>query len=351
MNLDPIVARRIAMLRFILIAMVVLLHIAVPRPVTSLDFSNVFEVFRAFTQGQLGRICVPVLTMISGYLLFSANLDQTPAKLYKKKARTLLIPFFVFNVCYVALLALVEYTTGRPTVAPILTAEPMRIVNMFFAIDKKPLNVPLHFLRELFVLVLLAPLFGLLLRRAPRIGLVLVTGFFLLNLDRDLILRNSMAVTFYIGGMAAVGRWDVRKYDRFAVPCAIALFVVCAALVLFRVENRTLIYLAAPLLVWPMASLLQDTAFGDWAEDKSRYSFFIFLAHMPLVEIASRLYLQYDDIVPQALFIYGGTIVLIALLIQLYKLLTRLMPRGFALMVGGRVSKRSGPVSPAASAV
>ena len=346
MKLEQDVARRISMLRFILIAVVVFLHIAEPGPIATLDFSNHFEVVRAFTQGQIGRICVPVLTMISAYLLFSANLDQAPAKLYKKKARTLLIPFLIFNVCYVAILACLEYMTGLVAVTSILNAEPMRVVNMFFAVDKKPLNVPLHFLRELFVLVLLAPLFGLLLRRAPLFGLLLVSGFFLLNFDRQLILRNSMAVTFYIGGMAAIGRWDVKRYDRFAVHCCVALLLLCAALMYFRVENRTAIYLAAPLLVWPMASLLQDTGFGNWAESKSKFSFFIFLGHMPLIELVRRMYLQVDDVVPKAVFIYGAPVLIIALLIQIYKMLAYLMPRGFSVAIGGRASERPGPPAP-----
>lgn len=351
MTLEPTVTRRISMLRFILIGVVVFLHIADPAPISALDFSNTLEVARAFTQDLLGRICVPALTMISGYLLFSAKLDLAPLKLYKKKTRTLLIPFFVFNICYVAILALIEYSTGYVAVRTILEAEPGRIMNILFSIDKKPLNVPLHFLRELFVLVLLSPIFGLLLRRAPLAGLALVAGIFLLNLDRHLVMRNTMAVMFYVGGMAAIGGWDVKKFDRYAVHCLVALLVLCTALLVFRVQNRTLIYLAAPLLVWPMASLLQNTAFGNWAEERSQYSFFIFLAHMPLIEIAHRLYQQVDHIVPQVIFIYVVPLLLIALLIKMYKVFDFLAPRTFSFITGGRVSKGPRAFVPKADAL
>lgn len=340
MTLDPTVTRRISMLRFILIAIVVFLHISEPAPIATLDFSDTFDVVRAFTQGQLGRICVPALTMISGYLLFSSKLDLAPMKLYKKKARTLLVPFFVFNICYVAILALIEYSTGYVAVRTILEAEPARIMNILFSIDKKPLNVPLHFLRELFVLVLLSPIFGLLLRRAPLVGMALVAGIFLLNLDRHLILRNTMAVMFYIGGMAAIGNWEIKKYDRYAVHCLVLLLLLCAALLLLRVEDRTLMYLVAPLLVWPMASLLENSRFGNWAVEHSQYSFFIFLAHMPMIEIARRLYHQVDHIVPHAAYIYGVPIIVIALLIQIYKILDFIAPRSFSFVTGGRVSRR-----------
>ena len=343
MILDNQVAARMAMLRFILIGIVVFLHISDPPAVATLDFSNAFDILRAFTQGLLGRICVPALTMISGYLLFSARLDLAPLKLVKKKARTLLVPFFIFNVCYVGLVAVLEYTTGYVAFSPIKGAEAMRVLNMLFGIEGAPLNNPLHFIRELFILILLSPFIGLLLRRAPLFGLGLVSIFFLFDMDRHLILRDTMAVMFYIGGMAAVGRWDVKKYDRYAVHCAAILLVLCAGLLALRVEDRTLIYIAAPLLVWPMASLLQDTAPGKWAQRHSHYSFFIFLSHMPLIEIARRIYLHVDHIVPEAVFVYGVPFLLIAGLIQAYKCLDYLMPAAFAIAVGGRSSKPAAP--------
>lgn len=337
------------MLRFILICVVVFLHISDPPAVATLDFSRPLDVLRAFTQGQLGRICVPALTMISGYLLFNAGLDLAPGKLYRKKARTLLVPFFVFNICYVLLIAVLEYSTGFVAFSPLRNADPMRLANMLFGIEGAPLNNALHFIRELFILVLLSPLIGLMLRRAPLAGLALVSTVFLFDMDGQLILRNTMAVMFYIGGMAAVGQWDVKKFDRYAPHCALALLVLCAGLLMFRVEDRTLIYIAAPLLVWPMAALLQDTAFGRWAAHHSGYSFFIFLSHMPLIEIVRRIYLHVDHIVPQPLFIYGVPFLLIALLIQLYKALDVLMPKTFSLMVGGR-SRRTAPPLQAALA-
>jgi len=204
------------------------------------------------------------------------------------------------------------------------------------------MNNALHFIRELFVLMLLAPFIGLILRRAPLVGLVLISTFFLFDIDGQLILRNTMAVMFYIGGMAAVGQWNVKKYDRYALHCAVALILLCAGLLYFRVEDRTLIYIAAPLLVWPLASLLQDTALGKWAARHSHYSFFIFLSHMPLIEIVRRIYVHVDHIVPEAVFVYGVPFLLIGILIQVYKYLDYLMPSAFAFIVGAR----SKPVRP-----
>lgn len=339
MILDNKVAFRISMLRFILIAVVVFLHIATPPSLDTLEFSNVLEVLRAFTQSQLGLICVPALTMISGYLLFSSNLDLAPIALYRKKARTLLVPFFFFNICYFILTWAVEYFTGYVAYKEIKNESSMAVINMLFGLTSSPLNNALHFLRDLFVLILLSPIIGMFLRRAPLIGLVIVGVLFLFDQDRHLIMRNTMAVMFYLGGMAAICKWNILKYDKQAVPCLIGLLVLCAMIIFFRVEDKTIIYITAPILVWPMASLIQDTSFGVWAEKHSKYSFFIFLAHIPVIGILRRIYRRYDDAIPEIFFVYFVPLFLIAFLIQTYKFMYYWMPETFSIMIGGRARK------------
>ncbi len=66
------------MLRTILIMLVVLLHIGTPG-LGQLDYGNPYELIRFFFQDELGRLSVPTLTAISGYLLFSSKLDLAPA--------------------------------------------------------------------------------------------------------------------------------------------------------------------------------------------------------------------------------------------------------------------------------
>lgn len=339
MTLTATISSRISMLRFLLIAIVVFSHIQDPVRIPDVDFSNFLQILRSFTQDQLGRICVPALTLVSGYLLYISNLDLAPARLYAKKAKTLLIPFAVFNICYFAVLAAFEYGLDIAPFSSIKGKSSMAMLNMLFGLTASPLNNTLHFLRELFVLVLLAPLFGVFLRRAPMVGLAVVLTVFMFNFDQHLILRDTMAVMFYVGGMAAIGQWNLLKFDHLAVPCLIALLLLCGTLIALRIENRTLIYITAPILVWPMASLLHGTKFGLMAEKLSKYSFFLFLAHMPVITVLRRVYDSVDHIVPEAVYVYIVPALVIVLLIQVYKILDRVMPRAFALMTGGRTRK------------
>jgi hypothetical protein len=83
--------------------------------------------------------------------------------------------------------------------------------------------------------------------------------------------------------MATVRNWDIRALDHYAPILLAALFGVCAYVIYFRVANTNLLRLVAPALIWPAASLLAFTAVGNWLARMSRYSYFLFLAHVPLL--------------------------------------------------------------------
>ncbi|MFK3738421.1 acyltransferase family protein [Massilia sp. TN1-12] len=342
MHLAPDIAKRISILRTVLILFVVLLHIGTPN-VKALDGNDLLQLARFFFQDELGRLAVPTLTMVSGYLLFASGLDLAPLKLYAKKIRTLLVPFFFFNIVYFAVQYGIEYTTGWAPLYLLVSKPDHQILNYLFNYDGIPLNGALHFLRDLFVLVLLAPLFGYFMRRMPTLGLILVIAVFMNDLDGHLVNCNTMAVLFYIGGMAATGRWDVRRLDRFAVPALALLAAVCIGTIYFRVDDYVYIYLTAPLAVWPASSLLLGTRFGDWAANYSKYSFLLFLTHTPLIRLAENLCAHYGASVLDIGYAAPTFLVLVGITPLAYAVAMRAMPRTFCVLVGGRARKPEAP--------
>lgn len=342
--MHPLVGKRISMLRIILILSVVFLHLGAPL-VQELDRADVLQLLQFFFQDQLGRIAVPTLSMISGYLLFAASLDRTPLTLYRKKARTLLVPFLVFNVAYFALQYAIEYATGWAPLYSITNKTAPQLLNLAFGYADNPLNFALHFLRDLFVLILLAPLFGILIRRLPTIGLMLVFTVFMSDLDGHLVNRNTMAVLFYVGGMAAVWRWDLLKFDRFAPYCLAGLVAVCAAMIHSHTESYVYVYLVSPFLVWPAAALLAGTRIGDWALRHSKYSFFLFLAHVPLIRVAQLLHGKMAWL-PQWAYLALGLVLIPLFLFRIYDAANHLMPGTFAFLTGGRNKKDGASAAP-----
>jgi succinoglycan biosynthesis protein ExoH len=181
---------------------VVVLHTPPYVPIAEVG-ANSFEWFVAFFQHALFRATVPVLTFISGYLLFRSGIDRQPLVLLKKKSRSILLPFLFFNLSVLLALVVLRELLG-------INAGNARLestqdwLDAAFGLAASPINYPLNFLRDLLALFIVAPLLGWLLRRAAWPGLLLVLVNFYFNLDGLFLLRDVMGPVFYIGGMAAI---------------------------------------------------------------------------------------------------------------------------------------------------
>lgn len=344
MNLDRGLRDRIALLRFVMIFGVIVLHTPAYVPMAEVG-PGWFDATKAYFQLAVFRATVPVLTVISGFLLFGAALDQAPARLFKKKARTILVPFLCFNLPLLPLALGAQLFAGIDMSAKLWPFEPMAWLNAAFGLAGSPINYPLNFLRDLLVLILLAPLFGWLLRRYAWPGLALVGVVFFSNYDGVLVLRDLMAVLFYVGGMAAVRGWNLRLLDRYALPCLLLFLLACAAIVHFKVANTTYLRLVAPFLIWPASALLVASRIGPWLVGMSRYSFFMFLAHSPVLLLTWIIYGRSGGVLPYPVYWVVAPVLVTAVLVVVYHLAHAAMPRLFPLMIG------AAPKSRAASAV
>lgn len=341
MTLDKSLRERIALLRFVMIFGIIVLHTPPYVPIAELG-NGWFDTVKAYFQLAVFRATVPVLTVISGYLLFGSGLDRFPKKLFGKKALTILLPFLCFNLPLVPLALAAEMFAGIELSAQLWPIEPMAWMNAAFGLTASPINYPLNFLRDLLVLILLAPLFGWILRRHAWLGLALVAVVFFKNLDGVLVLRDLMAVLFYLGGMAAVRGWNLRLLDRVALPCLLLFLLVCAAVVHFQVTDTTYLRLVAPFLIWPAASLLVGTGAGRWFVSMSEYSFFMFLAHAPVLLLTWIVYQRTDSLLPYPLYWVLAPLAVTAFLVATYRLSDGLFPRLFSILVGAG-KKMNGP--------
>jgi succinoglycan biosynthesis protein ExoH len=336
MKLDTTIAQRIAVLRPLLIFGIVFVHVPGQLDQPSLMGHGWFDYVSGFFQIGLFRGTVPMLSLIAGFLLFRAGLDLVPGKLYRKKFKTIAIPFLVFNVVLALLAAAIEYRYGIVYMRNLVGVAARDWVNALFGVKAVPFNYPLYFLRDLMVLIVLAPLFGWFLRRRPLVGLVLVALVFGCGLDGFLIRRDSSAVVFYVGGWLALSGRNLLAADRYALPALAALVLVCAAPMLLRVDDNTYLVYSAPFLIWPAVSLLRGTALWDWALRTSKYSFFVFVGHAPLLELVYLAYRRLVPALPYEVFWFAGPVLTIVMLVALYRLLMRVAPRAFDAVIGAR---------------
>jgi succinoglycan biosynthesis protein ExoH len=336
-SIDRDISERMAILRYVMIFGIVVLHMPPYVPLTE-TAQGVFPFIKALFQHAIFRASVPVLTFISGYLLFKAKLDLNFIDLLAKKTRTILIPLVIFNV---PVAIAVYFIQSRQSLAHDFTLQlyPFNLeewANALFGLFASPINYPLNFLRDLYVLSLLSPIIGLLVRRSPLVAFLVVFVTFWFNLDRELIQRNVMPIVFCIGAIAAAHDWNLKKLDRFALPFLLVFLMFCVLIVAFEIESRNYFRLLSPLLLWPAASLLSSSKIGYWLASLSKYSFLTFMTHGPLLLMASVFYKKSNSGLPYWMFWALCPIAVAALVIGLHKIAYRYIPKTMSMLLGGR---------------
>lgn len=347
MNDDVSVSQRIALLRFLMIVGIVLLH--APPYVPIAEVANTpFDLFKAYFQHAVFRTTVPVLTCISGYLLFRSALDRYPVKLARKKFTTIVVPFLVFNLGLLAVALGLHYGLGITVSKDMIPHDQKGWLNAAFGLNGAPINYPLNFLRDLVALMIAAPLIGWFLRNSPWIGLAIVALVYQFNLDGSFLLRNVMWPVFYVGGLAAVRNWNLRALDRYGAVCLALFLGLCAYVIAYRVANTNILRMVAPLLIWPASALLVPTAFGRWLARMSKYSFFVFVAHAPLLLATSIVYKPFAAHVPYPLYWLLAPVLTTAVLVLVYRLAMRTMPGLFSSIIGVKAASMAvpAPVTP-----
>ena len=335
--MDPEISRRIEFLRYSMIFGIVILHTPPYVPLAETG-STFFDFSKAFFQHAFFRASVPVLTAISGYLLFAHSLDLNFRLLLTKKTRTLLIPLILFNLPLV--IALYFFQQSFPIKHEFsVQLHPFELsvwLNAIVGLNGTPINYPLNFLRDLYVLALMAPIFGFLIRRYPWIGLIGIFTLFWFDFDGLIIRRNTMPIVFYLGGLAAVYRWDLKALDRYAVPLFAVFVALCVSIVYFDIENRNYLRVVSPVLIWPAVSLVVGTRFGLWVAGKSRYSFFTFLMRAPLLLAFWLFYKKVSTFVPYWSFWLVTPVFSAIVLSYLYTMLRGRYPRIMQFALGSR---------------
>ena len=127
----------------------------------------------------------------------------------------------------------------------------MTWINGVLSITDYPVNYPMHFLRDLFVMCVFAPWIGKVLRSLPFVGLIVLFVIFVPNLDGQFIRNDTMIISFYAGGMAATLNWDLKRLDRYASLLICLLILICALGVFLRVGKQPWLPFLAPFVVWP----------------------------------------------------------------------------------------------------
>ncbi len=295
---DQNISSRINLMRILLISGIVFVHVPYDPLTSPFNGTNgIFDWLRVFLGDSFFRIGVPCLSAISGYLLFQKGwLAFDFGKVLKSKLKSILTPFLLWNLGLFVLVVLVQRVgIGVGYFPDLWQASLHELFGQALAVDAFPVNLPLYFLRDLFVCIILSPVLAFLVQRIPVLicGLLFVLAI-LPDVTIGIVLKKSILFSFTFGIFLALHRIDTKMMDRNAVIGVIVTIVAALVLSIGLYQTgpdfpfwldlaRNILAIVGALGFWLLSALLIRTRTGQRLAETGTLSFWIFCAHYPLL--------------------------------------------------------------------
>ncbi|MGF6175763.1 acyltransferase family protein [Ensifer sp. 4252] len=347
--MDANISSRINLMRIVLISGIVFVHVPHdPQTSPFLGTYGFLDWLRVFLGDSLFRVGVPCLSAISGYLLFRRGLDTFDyRKTFRTKARTVLLPFLLWNFAFLALVYLAQLKgIGFGYLPDVVNATPTEWLSLAFALEGLPINVPLYFLRDLLLCILLSPLLAWLIKRYPLQTLGVLLAFAVLPLPNGIFLKKSILFGFCTGIYVSLHRIDAKLLDPYARSIAAVFLAAAVALSIVLYQTgpefpvwvdmlRSLTALSGIVGSWAVSALLVRTRVGERLARAGGLSFWIFCAHYPLLILFWMVWNR-TEITDYRLFYFTIPFITIAILVAAHGLAKRLAPGLTAVLTGSR---------------
>ena len=296
---------------------------------------------------------LPVFFFLSGYFAgkrFEEFLTWGGYKtLMKKKIMTLAVPYLLWNAIFIAFYLAVGSMVPRigQRVASFHLNTFYGCFDKLLGLSGSPLDAPLWFIRDLFILFLLVPLIVVVMKYAKWL---LYIGFIALLLASGFIYEKwYSAVLFTFGLDLGRRRFDLYRFESlrwYAVPTwiigSIGVYISMVAENLTHANPRILIwfYLITPVAWIGMLRWIRFKDGGLFERFLTPAAFYIYASHflfcsMVLHSVAGKVPdSPFKLLILYSVFIFGGGFIILSTV----TVLRRFTPRLLSLLAGGRMS-------------
>lgn len=315
----------------------------------------VYEEIRYFISDIVARIAVPTFFVISGFLFFR-NTDGFNAATYvqklKRRGKTLLIPYLFWNAVVILLFFLAQTFFNGLLSGNNLLISDYTWKNWLHAFwdgnvgENVPINLPLWFIRDLMVNVILTPVIYWGIKRT-RILFVLIPGAIWFAYPWLEIPGINIAsfVFFSFGSYFAIEKKNmISIYDKI-LPYSLWLYLALAICNLLFKKYEWHIYIHNAGILVGMALVVSLTAYfikkGTWHVNSflEKSSFFIYVYHsMPttfIKRVMVKIIQPQTDISLFFLYLLIPTIS-ITLGLVIYRILMKYVPDFTKIITGSR---------------
>ena len=346
---NSIKSQTIEWLRFFCAVAVVFIHI--------FAFSWGTDRARIFFAQGVCRVAVPVFFLISGYL-FYVGLECWDWKIWKEKMLrrlwTLLIPYLVWNILSLFIGAggeFVKYFLDGGAFPDLVLwfRHQGGIRALWDGRSGMPYDYPLWFIRDLIILVALSPVLHFIVRKTHIYGLLVLLVLYLSDFWIHIPGFSSAGFFFFsFGALFSIRQLDFtvpfRKYwipaFVLALPCLIGMTMTFVERLKFWEYLQRPFTLFGSIAVIGMVASLFGRGRLRVHPLLSESSFFIFAAHgtivLPFVNYCMLRLLPHDGQVMRfVVFLLTGTVIILVLL-GIYVLMRRWMPKTLSFLTGNR---------------
>ena len=355
-------------LKFPLAVLVVILHsnitcLNIGGEIFPLD-CNHFPIYRpiSFLFSELiASLAVPTFFVISGYFFFNGLITSNGtlnSNIYieklKRRTKTLLLPYLLWNLIY-----LLIFFVGQSIFSDIMSDGNKRIadyelldyLNVFWSgYHNYSICAPLWFVRNLMVMILLAPIFVFLFRKTKCTTLILFLFVWLLELGAivDGIDFKSLFF-FYGGGYVSYNKFNMKVLMQKKWFFVVIYILVDLFLMFFCVDNddffsrtiqRLSLILGVPTLIIIGIFISNEFTTNKCIRFLNQSNFFIFSYHFFPLGLIMKLFLVIFK--PQTdftiLFIYFSCPVIVVLIgLLLFYFIKNIAPKVAFALTGGRM--------------
>ncbi len=356
--IDPESSLRLKLLRFPPIVGVIYIH-AYESTISyangtlgRADTNGLTDFIRTLISQGLARIAVPLFFLMSGYLFFASFRwsEQTYTKKVLNRTRSLLVPFLIWNGIGLAVVALAQaipatrpYFSGFGSLIADYSA--FQYLNALLGLKGYPIAYHFWFIRDLILLVLLAPVIAVILRFAflP----FLVTLYICWVADMWPIMAPGVVGLFFFsaGAFLAIKGTSLFALDRYGRVALVAFVPILLVDTLWHDAWYNVFFHRTGMIVGVVAALYSTRLIthSTWLTNGivrlGGASFFVYAAHEPFLRIMRMLsfhFLPLDGPYTILLIYLLLPLLVIAVLLGCHTVLTSLCPRLLSVMTGGR---------------
>lgn len=363
--MDKILSRAITILRFPLIVGVVFAHnkmehFTIQGQIVDFNIWPWVSFIMYLIRSVIAATSVPLFFIISGFLLFNNKFfnTETYKKNVQKRCHSLLIPYIIWNfVGFVILLIQVHpYFNNMFPLLKDYRIDISTLIDSFWVIQlpqnpagtTNPINYPLWFLRDLMVLVLLAPIIYKLIKLLRYWILPFICALYFFRLGGYVGLSglsHQSVVFFLLGSYLAIENVDIVRFlsrCKFTIP--LYAFVSVADVVTRNYNGNEYLHMGGVILgviCFSSIAILVSKKIPNCDRNQflSKSSFFIYLVHglfiTKLMKLLVILLKPTSPFLVLALF-FAVPIITIILCLLIYHFLNKNLPAITNVLVGGR---------------